>query len=86
MMTFFNTAFHNVVRTIMTVFNTAKNPAKNSVTSAAMEDELKQAFPSITRAWLEEVNKVKLQNQSGNQLSVITFFPTNQGLEVPNVA
>ena len=47
-MTFFNTAFHNVVRTIMTVFNTAKNPAKNLVTSAAMEDELKQAFPSIT--------------------------------------
>ena len=85
-MTFFNTAFRNVVRTIMTVFNTAKNPAKNSVTSAAMEDELKQAFPSITRAWLEEVNKVKLQNQSGNQLSVITFFPTNHGLEVPNVA
>ena len=47
-MTFFNTAFHNVVRTIMTVFNTAKNPAKNLVTSAAMEDELKQVFPSIT--------------------------------------
>ena len=61
-------------------------PAKISVTSAAMEDELKQAFPSITRAWLEEVNKAKLQNRSANQFSVIKSFPTNHGLEFPNVA
>ena len=51
-----------------------------------MEDELKQAFPSITRAWLEEVNKAKLQNRSANQFSVIKSFPTNHGLEFPNVA
>ena len=51
-----------------------------------MEDELKQAFPSITRAWLEEVNKAKLQNRSANQLSVIKSSPTNLGLEFPNVA
>ena len=61
-------------------------PAKISVTSAAMEDELKQAFPSITRAWLEEVNKTKLQNRSANQFSVIKSFPTDHGLEFPNVA
>ena len=51
-----------------------------------MENELKQAFPSITRAWLEEVNKAKLQNRSTNQVSVIKSFPTNHGLEFPNVA
>ena len=51
-----------------------------------MKNELKQAFPSITRAWLEEVNKAKLQNRSANQLSVITSFLTNHGLEFPNVA
>ena len=61
-------------------------PAKVSVTIAAMEDELKQAFPSITRAWLEEVNKAKLQSRSANQFSVIQSFPTNHGLEFPNVA
>ena len=61
-------------------------PAKISVTSAAMEDELKQAFPSITRAWLEEVSKAKLQNRFANQLSVKKSFPTNHGLEFPNVA
>ena len=61
-------------------------PAKISVTSDAMEDELYQAFPTITRAWLEEVNKAKLQNPSANQLSVIKSFPINHGLEFPHVA
>ena len=51
-----------------------------------MEDERKQAFPSITRALLEGVSKARLQNRSANQLSVINSFPTNHGLEFPNVA
>ena len=51
-----------------------------------MQDELKQAFPSITRVWLEEVSKAKLQNRFANQLSVKESFPTNHGLEFPNVA
>ena len=61
-------------------------PARISVTSAAMEDEPKQEFPSIIRAWLEEDNKAKLQNRSAKQLPVIKSFPTNHGLEFPNIA